>query len=110
MLNKNASGINLLQKPDQVFFENTNLIYAIADRQPDKNNLRKTFFLNQVTINHLATYPEDGDFLLDNKYLFEIGGKNKMKEFGNKNTFIAADDIEVGFENKIPLWLFGFLY
>jgi predicted AAA+ superfamily ATPase len=110
LLNKNSSGINLLQKPEQVFPENTNLIYVISDREPEKDALRKTFFLNQLAVKHPVTYPQEGDFLVENKHLFEIGGKNKIQTSGNKNAYIAADDIEVGYENKIPLWLFGFLY
>jgi len=50
--------------------------------------------------------------LVDEKYIFEIGGKNKnynqIKDI--PNSYIAADDVEIGFGNKIPLWLFGFLY
>ncbi len=109
MLNKKP-GINLLQKPEQIFPENTNLFYAISEQQPNKENLRKTFFLNQLSVKHQVTYPEEADFLIDNKYLFEIGGKNKIQNSGSKNSYIAADDIETGYENKIPLWLFGFLY
>ena len=61
---------------------------------------------------HELTYPKKGDFLVDNKYLFEIGGKNKsFKQIKDiPNSFVVADDIEVGFNHKIPLWLFGFLY
>jgi hypothetical protein len=57
-------------------------------------------------------YPKKGDFLVDGRWLFEIGGKNKgFKQIKDvENSFVAADDIEVGFGNKIPLWLFGFLY
>ena len=112
MLNKNASGINLLQKPDKIFLENTNIAYAISISDPDKGNLRETFFLNQLSVNHDVTYPEKGDFLIDKKYLFEVGGKNKTRKqiAGIENAFIATDDNEFGYENKIPLWLFGFLY
>ena len=50
--------------------------------------------------------------LVDEKYTIEIGGKNKnfnqIKDISH--SFIVADDIEIGFGNKIPLWLFGFLY
>jgi hypothetical protein len=57
-------------------------------------------------------YSKKGDYLVDNKYIVEVGGKNKsyrqIKDV--KNSFIVADDIEVGFGAKIPLWLFGFLY
>jgi hypothetical protein len=57
-------------------------------------------------------YAQNGDFLIDEKYTFEIGGKNKGtgQIQGLFNAFVAADDIEYGFKNKIPLWLFGFLY
>ena len=48
------------------------------------------------------------DFLVDNKYVVEVGGKNKSVK--DKDVFIAADGIESGWGNKIPLWLFGFLY
>ncbi len=57
-------------------------------------------------------YPKKGDFLLDGKYLFEIGGKNKsFKQIADMpNSYVVADDIGVGFDNKVPLWLFGFFY
>ena len=65
-----------------------------------------------LTPNHTLTYPIKSDFLVDNIFTFEVGGKNKgfeqIKDL--KNSFVAADDLEVGFANKIPLWLFGFLY
>ena len=56
--------------------------------------------------------PQKGDILVDNHYLFEVGGKNKNhKQIANiPNSYVIADNIDVGFENKIPLWLFGFLY
>jgi len=112
MLNKDASEINLLKKPDKIFLENTSIAHAVSGINPAKENLRKTFFLNQLNVKHQATYPEKGDFLIDNKYLFEIGGKNKtnMQISGIKDAYIAVDDIEFGYENRIPLWLFGFLY
>jgi len=65
-----------------------------------------------LQVKHKVTYPQKGDFLIDEKHLFEIGGKSKNYNqiSGIKNSYIAADDIEYGFGNKIPLWLFGFLY
>lgn len=67
---------------------------------------------NQIDKTHKIEYSKIGDFLLDNKYIVEIGGKNKsFKQIKDlENSFVVADDIEVGFVNKIPLWLFGFLY
>lgn len=115
LLNKlysNSYGISLLQKPDKLFLENTNLSFALSNNDPDMGNLRETFFLNQLSESHKITYPKTGDFLVDEKYLFEVGGKSKTQKqiAGIENAFIAADDIEYGFRNKIPLWLFGFLY
>ena len=61
---------------------------------------------------HAVNYPKKGDFLVDDTYLFEVGGKDKSNKqiAGVKNAYIASDNIEYGFQNKIPLWLFGFLY
>ena len=75
-------------------------------------NVRETFFANQLSADHKVVAPEKGDFLIDNKYIFEIGGKSKTYEQirNIENSFIAADDLEIGYGNKIPLWLFGFLY
>jgi len=111
-LDNSTMGINYLNKPSKLFLGNTNLAYAFSGENNDKGNMRETFFLNQLSQNHQVTYPKQGDFLVDQKYLFEIGGKKKgYNQIANReNSFIAADDIEYGFGNKIPLWLFGFLY
>lgn len=109
---KEAIGISRLQKPNKIFLENSNLIYALAPQNANIGNVRETFFVNQLAHKHQITYTDKGDFLVDNDFVFEIGGKNKtgkqIKEV--KNAFIVADEIEYGFKNKIPLWLFGFLY
>jgi hypothetical protein len=68
-------------------------------------------FLNQLSYGHSVNYPEAYDFIVDQKHLFEIGGEDKKVSLTEKNhIYVAADDIEIGFGNKIPLWLFGFLY
>ena len=111
-LYKDVLGINRLQKPEKIYLENTNLAYCFAKNNTDIGNMRETFFLNQLSYNHTVEYPNSGDFWVDKKYLFEIGGKSKsgkqIKEANN--AYIAADDIEYGFGAKIPLWLFGMLY
>ncbi len=101
-----------LSKPEKVYLHNTNLAYAIAKDGVNIGNLRETFFLNQTSILHHASSSTSGDFLVDEKLTFEIGGKGKdyNQIVGVKNSYIAADDIEIGYQNKIPLWLFGFLY
>ncbi|MFH2096917.1 MAG: AAA family ATPase [Bacteroidota bacterium] len=109
---KDSHGINYLNKPDKLFLNNTNLAWALSSEKPDAGSIRETFFYNQLSYKHLLTYPEKGDFLIDGKYIFEIGGKNKKKTqiAGLSNAYIAADDMEYGYQNKIPLWIFGFLY
>jgi predicted AAA+ superfamily ATPase len=111
-LSKDTFGINYLNKPDKLYLNNTNLMYALTNEKPDTGNLRETFFLNQLLVKHSVSYPEKGDFLVDGKYLFEVGGssKNTKQISGLENAFIAADDIEFPDGRKIPLWLFGFLY
>jgi uncharacterized protein len=109
---KDAKGITILQKPDKIFMENTNLMFTLQGSNIDKGNLRETFFMNQLKSQHQVEIPPKGDFIIDNKYTFEIGGKSKNKKQIQDltNAFIATDDIELGYANKIPLWLFGFLY
>jgi predicted AAA+ superfamily ATPase len=109
---KNAKGITRLQKPDKLYLENTNLQFALAKQNSDKGNMRETFFLNQIAYHSLVEYADNGDFKVEGKYLFELGGKNKSsKQLQDApNAYVVSDDIEFGFGNKIPLWLFGFLY
>ena len=112
ILGRESYGINYLNKPEKIFLGNTNIAYAFSDEKTDIGNIRETFFLNQLSVIHIVTYPKQGDFMVDDKYLFEIGGKSKTHKqiIGIEDSYIAADDIEYGYRNKIPLWLFGFLY
>lgn len=112
-LRSSVHGISLMNKPDKIYLHNTSLIAALAEGNPDTGNLRETFFLSQArNSGATVTYPKTGDFMVNDKYLFEVGGKNKTAAQlrGNESAFVVADDIEFGFANKIPLWLFGFLY
>lgn len=111
ILSVQGKGVSRLQKPDKIFLENTNFSFAINPK-PDQGNLRETFLLNQlINAGYEVFEPINGDFLV-NGITIEVGGKNKsgrqLKQ--DKNALIASDDIEVGWGNKIPLWLFGFLY
>ena len=109
---KESYGISRLQKPSKIFLENTNLISLLASDNSNAGNVRETFFANQLAHQHQVTFSEKSDFLIDDKYIFEIGGKNKTKKQLQDLTdaFIVSDEIEYGFQNKIPLWLFGFMY
>jgi uncharacterized protein len=113
-LYRETKGISRLQKPDKILLENPNIAFAINSKEPDIGSLRETFFANQVGYNHQLRFPRQGDFIIDDTYLLEIGGKNKkmkgMDKWSEKKVFIASDDIEYGHLNTIPLWLFGFIY
>lgn len=99
-----------MAKPQKVLFNNTSLLYALG--YADKGKVRESFFAAMMGQSHTIAYPKDGDLVVDNRYLFEVGGSrkgfNQIKDI--PDSFVAADDIEVGIGNKIPLWLFGFLY
>ena len=87
-------------------------MYVLSKETIQVGHVRETFFANQLNESHRLQYALKGDFVVDKKYTFEIGGREKgTKQIdGLEDAFIVADDIEYGFENKIPLWLFGFLY
>ena len=109
---KSSGGISVLQKPDKIYLENPNLMYALSDFNVNIGNVRETFFANQLQYKYKVNVSEHSDFYVDNQYTFEIGGKDKGKKQINtlSNSYIVSDDIEYGFNEKIPLWLFGFLY
>lgn len=100
-----------IRKPDKLYLANTNLFTALCNNS-DIGTIRETYFSSNISTYYSIFYCDRGDFLVDDKYIFEIGGKNKgfeqIKDI--ENNFIVSDDIEMGFGNKIPLWLFGFLY
>ena len=108
----NSKGISYMAKPEKIYLNNTTLMYALNENNANSGTIRETFFLNQLSCQHEISYSKVGDFIIDNKYTFEIGGQNKTSGQikGVENSYIAADGIEYGFKNKIPLWLFGFLY
>jgi predicted AAA+ superfamily ATPase len=112
LLDKEAKGLKRLVKPEKIYLGNTNYAYAFSEKSVEQGNLRETFFYSQLAVGHKITYSDKTDFLVDGKYSFEVGGQGKggKQIEGLDNAFIAADDIEYGYRNKIPLWLFGLLY
>ncbi len=97
-----------LQKPDQVYLQNTNLLHIVAPDNINNRNLRLTFFYNQVGYHHLVSSSSDLDFKVNSQFDFGVGGK--YSQTAGENHYAAADMIEIGAGNVIPLWLFGFLY
>lgn len=100
-----------LTSPEKIYLDNPNMMYAIV-ADADVGTARECFFASQVGQGHGLAYPKKGDFLVDDRYLFEVGGKGKsfdqIKDV--PDSFVVNDGVESTRGNKIPLWLFGFLY
>lgn len=111
MLWDKGKSYSLMSKPDKLYLNNTNLFYLTQSSVPI-GTLRESFFVSQLSYQHTLKLPPVGDFLVDDQYLIEVGGKNKgYKQIADiPNSFVAADDLMIGFGKTIPLWMFGFLY
>ena len=111
LFTRNLKDYKHLVNPEKIFLGNTNLMYALGS-QVNEGTLRETFFLNQLSLHHDVCSPVQGDFLVDDRYLFEVGGKSKTFEQIKDlpDSFLAVDGIEIGSRNRIPLWMFGLLY
>ena len=108
-------GMKLIRKPGKVYLNNTNLHHAINGMlrlEGDIGNIRETFFVNQVNSQYKIDLHDKGDFIIDDSYVIEVGGKNKNSKQiqGVDNSYLAVDNVEIGFGKKIPLHLFGLLY
>ena len=111
LLTSKVKNYKFLYKPDKIFLGNTNLMHVLCPLV-NKGNERETLFCCQLQVNNDVKHPLKGDFLVNDKYLFEVGGRKKSFEqiADVPNSFLAVDDTEVGHGNRIPLWLFGFTY
>ena len=103
--------LNSLNKPDKIYLNNPNLMYCLSTHI-DKGTLRETFFYDQLRCVSEVLLPKKGDFMINREYLFEVGGKSKTFDQikDEPKSFLAVDEVETGHFNRIPLWLFGFLY
>lgn len=112
LLRSDNKGVSYLQKPEKIYLDNPNLFYVFNVDSPNKGSLREAFFFNQLKVKHDVTASKFGDFLVDETYIFEVGGATKTTKqiSGIPSSYIAADEIKYGNQQKIPLWLFGFLY
>lgn len=112
LLYSDRLNLKRMQKPDKIYLENTNLLQALSLSQVEVGTQRETFLVNQLAYKHQVEYGKQADFLIDRKFTIEVGGQSKdgKQIAGTPNAFIAADGIEYAFGNKLPLWLFGFLY
>ncbi len=110
-LRDDTGGIRGLGKVDKVYIDNTALMYMLGRENTDIGNVRETFFLNQTRVMYDVITSSVSDFQIG-KYTFEVGGKNKTQKqiAGVSDAFVVKDDIEIGYQNVIPLWVFGLMY
>lgn len=111
-ISKASDKLTKIESSSKIYLDNTNQLFAITAKDPEKGTIRETFFLSMLTPNHEIELPINGDFLIDQEYLFEVGGKNKTfaQVKNHDHAYLAIDDLELGTHKRIPLWLFGFLY
>jgi uncharacterized protein len=109
---RESNKLHKLELPEKIYLNNPNQYYALSIQSQNIGTIRETFFLSVLSQSHDISIPGTGDFLVDKNYTFEIGGKKKgIEQVKNeKNAYLACDDMEIGINKKIPLWLFGFLY
>ena len=112
LLKSAKKGLAQMRKPEKIFPGNVNILSALAEQTPDRGNLRETFLFQLLKPKHLVNYSDTGDFLVDNNYIFEVGGKNKKFDQIQDvpSSWLIVDDVEIGRGNRIPLWLMGMLY
>ena len=110
LIRAKSRGDSIFVKPQKLYLDNTNLHHAYCN-SIEIGTVREVFFMSMLKDDSIEV-ANKGDFVVDSKYIVEIGGKNKsFKQIKDvDNSYVVADDIEIGFKNKIPLWLFGFLY
>ncbi len=112
LLSQEATGNQILHKPDKIYPANTNLQYCFDFLPINPGTQRETFFLNQVSCLHKVSFPKQADFLINDQFTFEVGGRNKNSAQINTipDSYLALDDLTTGYGRTIPLWMFGLLY
>ena len=113
LLYSDKKKIGKLSKPDKVYLENPNILYALTPTKAEIGTLRETFAICSLSESHTVEYGKaQGDFNVDGKYTFEIGGRSKgfSQIAGVENSYIFADDWDMPDGAKLPLWMLGFLY
>lgn len=111
-LRDSTGGIQGLGKVDKIYLDNTALVYALGDQNVEIGTIRENFFFNQIRVKNKVTSSPVSDFIVNGSYTFEVGGKKKGKRQIKdiSNAYIVKDDIETGYGNIIPLWMFGLNY
>lgn len=107
---RGGAGMRAVNRLDKLLLDNPNLFRVLCAAE-NKGSVRESFFVSQLGLQHQVHYHDRGDFIVNDEHVFEIGGAGKTaKQLKVAPGYVVADDIELGQGNKIPLWLFGFLY
>lgn len=112
LLYSDNKSVTKMQKPDKIYLQNTNILYALGTQQ-NIGTIRECFVVNQLSKEHIVEYGKaQGDFRIDGKITFEVGGKDKSFDqiADIPNSYILADSIEFPIGKKLPIWLMGLLY
>jgi predicted AAA+ superfamily ATPase len=115
LLYPGTSGKKIVRKPEKIYLENPNLVYLISERtgfEYEIGAVREIFFANQLKAKHSVIAGTRADFIVNEEYVFEVGGKSKKAKQVDlsKEEFLVKDGIEIGSHHVIPLWLFGMMY
>lgn len=112
LLYPSGTSVATLQKPEKIFLNNTDLLFALSTEQPNRGTVREVFFYSQAKVAYRLTQPKKGDFHIDDQYIFEIGGKDETNRQlqTTENAWLVKDDLEYPAGQALPLWVFGFLY
>lgn len=111
-LRESTGGILGLGKVEKIYLDNSTLVYALGEQNVETGTIRETFFFSQMRVENTVTSSPVSDFIVNGTYTFEVGGKKKGKRQIKDvdNAYIAKDDIETGYGNIVPLWMFGMTY
>lgn len=112
LLYSDVRSVGKLTRPDKIYLENANLLYALSSSEVNIGTARETFVVNQLKIKYDVEYgKQQGDFKVDGKYTFEVGGKDKTfsQIAGVRNSFVLSDDIETPLGRRLPIWSVGFI-
>ena len=113
LLYADIKSVKKMQKPDKIFMDNANLLYALADHPVQIGTAREVFVVNQLAFGHVIEYGKSiGDFKIDGRYTIEVGGgKKDFSQIADVPlSYVLADDIETPCGHKLPIWAIGFLY
>jgi len=112
---KDSHWYNMMKNTNKLYLDNSVLYYSInlfLNKEVNIWTIRENFILNQV-LNSIwnISFSKVWDFKIWEN-IFEVWWKNKnfnqIKQI--ENSYLILDDILIWEKNKIPIWLFWFLY